>query len=307
MKDKVSVVIPAYNAANTLARALESVLVQTLPPHEIIVVDDGSIDTTRQIIEPYLGRVLYVFQENAGASAARNKGSSLATGEFLAFLDSDDVWHPAKLELQVSALRQHPQVGMCWSDPKIIPESDASKISDWIEGSCLESKAAYEALFDDVFRSPFLGTPNVLIRRNVFEKSNGFDTSFVTAEDLDLWMRVAYVHHAIHLPQVLCFVLRQQHSLSTRYSDQLFSDHLAAIEKFCRFYPDFANSRQALVKEARAKVYEHWGSALLAGSQPRHAVKVLGRALLLHVSTRSCYLFVKAVALSLLVRDNMTH
>lgn len=299
MKNSVSVVIPAYNAARTLGRALDSVLNQTLPPYEIIVVDDGSRDATRQVIEAYAGRVRYVFQENAGASAARNNGCALATGEFLAFLDSDDVWHPAKLERQVAALIKHPQIGLCWSDPKIIQESDSSKIAGWIQNNSPGERSAYEPLFGDIFRSPFLGTPNVLIRRGIFEASGGFDTNFVTAEDLDLWMRVAYKYRAIHLPQELCFVLRQEQSLTARHSDQLFCDHLAAIEKFCGLYPDFTQNQRLLVLEARAKVYEHWGSALLVGGQFQEAVNVLWKSVRIKIAARSAYLFVKAMCFNL--------
>lgn len=307
MSESVSVIIPAYNASRTLVRAIESVLKQSLPASEIIVVDDGSTDDTSLVLAPYRDSIRYVYQENAGASAARNKGCALATGCFLAFLDADDVWHPIKLERQVATLNLHSQVGMCWSDPCILPELEAETITKRIAESPLQSTRGVIAIFDDIFRSPFLGTPNVLIRRTAFEASGGFDTQFVTAEDLDLWMRVAYVYHAIHLPEQLCFVMRQTQSLSTRHSDKLFSDHLAAIEKFCRIHPDFAQRRRSLVKEARAKVYEHWGSALLAGSQPRPAVTVLGRALFLRITARSCYLFAKAVALSLMVKNNAPH
>lgn len=302
MSETVSVIIPAYNSSRTLVRAIESVLMQSLPASEIIVVDDGSTDDTVKVLAPYSDRIRYVHQENAGASSARNRGCSMATGDFLAFLDADDVWHPAKLERQVVILNLHPQIGMCWSDPCILPEVEAVSIAKRVTEFPVQLKQEVVANFDDIFRSPFLGTPNVLIRRTVFEASGGFDTGFVTAEDLDLWLRVAYTYRAVHLPEQLCFVMRQAQSLSTRHSDKLFLDHLAAIEKFCSLHPDFAQHKRSLVKEAQAKVYEHWGSALLTGLQPRHAVKVLGRSLSLHLTTRTGYLFIKALAFLLLNR-----
>jgi len=110
VKPAISVIIPAYNAAGTLSRALDSVLAQTWPAHEIIVVDDGSTDATGEVMKGYAGRVQYVRQENAGPSAARNQGVAMASGEWIAFLDADDWYYPERLA-------QHAQ--MIASDPTL--------------------------------------------------------------------------------------------------------------------------------------------------------------------------------------------
>src|SRR4051812_1301977 len=99
----VSVIIPTYNSAALLAQAIASVLAQSVLPAEIIVVDDGSTDATEQLVQCHGSRVKYVRQRNQGVSAARNRGVASASGEFIAFLDADDVWHPRKLELQMAA------------------------------------------------------------------------------------------------------------------------------------------------------------------------------------------------------------
>jgi len=104
----VSVIIPSYNRAVYLERALHSVLGQTCPADEIIVVDDGSTDNTRKIITGLCQSIQYCYQDNKGVSAARNKGIQQANGQWLAFLDSDDEWLPAKLEKQLAVARQHP-------------------------------------------------------------------------------------------------------------------------------------------------------------------------------------------------------
>src|SRR5262245_24730960 len=96
----VSVVIPTFNRAHLITGAIESVLAQTLPPLEIIVVDDGSTDDTPERLAPYLDRIVFLGQENRGVSAARNAGIQAARGNLIAFLDSDDVWHPRKIEIQ---------------------------------------------------------------------------------------------------------------------------------------------------------------------------------------------------------------
>ena len=107
-----SVVVPTYNRAEWIGATLRSVLSQSSQPHEIIVVDDGSADGTETVVGAFGARVRYVRQENAGVSAARNHGARLATGEYLAFADSDDLWHPRKLEVQLTALRTS---GAHWS------------------------------------------------------------------------------------------------------------------------------------------------------------------------------------------------
>jgi glycosyltransferase involved in cell wall biosynthesis len=112
----VSVVIPTYNRAHLIGRAIESVLDQTYQPVEVIVVDDGSSDNTREVVERYDPRVRYIRQANAGAATARNTGLRVARGEFLALLDSDDEWFPWKLEAQVRVLDRYPEIGMVWTD-----------------------------------------------------------------------------------------------------------------------------------------------------------------------------------------------
>ena len=119
----VSVVIPTYNSGQYLPEALESVLAQTVPPLEIIVVDDGSTDDTADRLHPYLNLITYKFQTNSGVSAARNAGLQLAKGDYVAFLDADDVWHPRKLEFQMGILTSHPDLGLLGTGIVDWPES----------------------------------------------------------------------------------------------------------------------------------------------------------------------------------------
>lgn len=182
----VSVIIPAYNAARYLAETLKSALGQTLTDIEIIVVDDGSRDNTAEVAQSFPG-VRYVHQRNAGVSAARNTGAAHAEGEFLAFLDSDDIWHPDKLRQQVEALRQHPDSVFCrteaTSDPARQPE---------IQQGERASDAPHELILDfhTSFLLPYLTTSTVMVRRSAFEEAKGFDTSLRIAEDVDFYLRV---------------------------------------------------------------------------------------------------------------------
>ncbi|MCK4819314.1 glycosyltransferase family 2 protein, partial [bacterium] len=106
----VSVIIPTCNRAEYITQAIDSVLAQTYTDYEIIVVDDGSTDNTKEVMEPYMDRIRYIYQENAGVSAARNTGIKAAKGDWVAFLDSDDEWLPGKLAVQIRAVERHPQL-----------------------------------------------------------------------------------------------------------------------------------------------------------------------------------------------------
>src|SRR4051812_14761864 len=119
----VSVLIPTYNRAREVVVAIESALRQTYSNIELIVVDDGSTDDTRRLIAGYDDRVRYLYQENAGVSAARNFAMRHARGEFLAFLDSDDVWKNWRIESQVAALRRHPEAGLAWTDMTAVDDT----------------------------------------------------------------------------------------------------------------------------------------------------------------------------------------
>ena len=113
MNDRVSCIVPVFNGQRFLAETLESILAQTSPPAEIIVVDDGSTDDSAKIAASYGDSIILLQQANAGPSAARNRGIETASGNLLAFLDADDLWYPEKLALQTSFLRKHPDIDLC--------------------------------------------------------------------------------------------------------------------------------------------------------------------------------------------------
>jgi glycosyltransferase involved in cell wall biosynthesis len=180
----VSVVIPAFNSGPWIADAVRSVLAQTAPPAEIFVVDDGSTDDTRRRLIPYMDRIRYVHQDNQGVAAARNLGIERSTGEFVAFLDADDAWHPRKLELQLCAFAEHPEIGLMgtavyeWPTPSI-PELQAPP-----------KRPAVLPWWRLAVRNA-LTTSSVLVRRSVLDQVGRFDPSLHGPEDYDLWLRVA--------------------------------------------------------------------------------------------------------------------
>lgn len=193
--NSVSVVIPAYNAEKHINRALDSVLAQTHPADEIIVVDDGSTDNTAQVVKKYGSPVHYIFQENAGAAAARNTAIKAATGAWIAFLDADDEWLPAKLELQLNLLQRNPDlvwvtcnylINFCDNDTKheYINPADGDRL--------LAGKEYLDNYLTAIDAGIGWNPVSMLIKRAAIEEVGFFSEDLHYVEDIDLCLRVAY-------------------------------------------------------------------------------------------------------------------
>ena len=191
----ISVIIPAYNAAEHLGRAIDSILAQTRPPDEIIVVDDGSTDNTPQIATTYGEKVTLLQQQNAGVSAARNTGIKAARSEWIAFLDADDKWLPEKLEKQSALLKRNPQLVWAYSNFRQADtaENNAQLAHDVNRAMPLLAGKEY---FDDYFEAEERGIVNwtgtVIIKKDILMGSNLFATDMAASEDTDMWWQIAH-------------------------------------------------------------------------------------------------------------------
>jgi glycosyltransferase involved in cell wall biosynthesis len=179
-----SVIIPTFNRAAFLREAIGSVLAQTEKDFELIVVDDGSTDRTRELVVEYGDRVRYFFQSNAGVSAARNLGIRHARGKFITFLDSDDLWLPKKLARQLQWMAAHPSLMLCYTDEiwirrgvRVNQKLIHAKSGGWIYPLCLPRC--------------IISPSSVLMRRELFEAVGLFDEQLPVCEDYDLWLRIA--------------------------------------------------------------------------------------------------------------------
>lgn len=200
---KVSVIIPTYNRAYCLGRAIESVLAQTYTDLELIVVDDGSTDNTRFLVEEYArkdDRIRYVSMPgNSGVSAARNYGMECANGEFLAFQDSDDYWHNEKLEKQMKAIES---TGADFSYTYI--EYDAKdNIRCIIPDESIPHTSMNGDILARVLHSNLIGAPTLVMHRRCYEKIGAFDTTLPALEDYDYAIRLASWFKAAFVPEVL--------------------------------------------------------------------------------------------------------
>jgi len=187
---KVSVIIPAYNGDRYIGAAIDSVLEQTYPDYEIIVVDDGSMDNTDQVVKQYGNRVRYLSQRNQGVAASRNFGLAAALGDYIAFLDQDDVFLPHKLASQVELLDRDSELGIVNSGWQICGDRDlnnsdpaSAAVQPWQQIPDLTPANLI------IWKPVFLGA--MLFRRDWLERSGGFDTSLEQTPDVELVMRLA--------------------------------------------------------------------------------------------------------------------
>jgi len=240
----ISVVIPSFNRAETLVRALDSLMCQN--PHgfgpkiEIIVVDDGSTDNTRHVLAQQFPSVRVLYQENQGVSAARNAGIDLATGEWIAFLDSDDEWLPHKLSAQFSLLQKsglkvcHTQEIWIRNGVRVNQMNKHEKSGGWIFERCLPLCA--------------MSPSSIIIHRDVFTEVGVFDESLPACEDYDLWLRIASQYE-------VAYVERACINKYGGHADQLSQQYwgmdrfrVIALEKFLKQDPPNEPSMQLAAK-----------------------------------------------------------
>ena len=183
----VSVVIPTYNRYVLLKRAIASLYSQTYLPKEIIVVDDGSTDNTKDIQKDF-PNIIYIYQENRGVSAARNVGIQRAKNEWIAFLDSDDEWHEAKLQKQVEFHKNHHDILMSYT------------AEQWVrDGQVVKIPKKYRKIGKDVFLENLsycnIAPSSVLLHQTLLNQIGLFDESLEVCEDYDLWLRISAEHN----------------------------------------------------------------------------------------------------------------
>lgn len=214
----ISVIVPAYNAEKTILETIQSLQKQTFSDFEIIVINDGSTDGTVELLKTIDDLRLKVFSyENGGLPVARNRGIDRATGEFITFIDADDLWTPDKLELQLAALQKHPEAGVAYSWTAFINEKS-------------EYLYAWEPLHYDgdvypqlLIRNFISSGSNVMVRRKFIEAAGKFDPTLKSAEDWDYYLRLA----------ALCpFVLVPHYQILYRRSSQSMTSKVDVMEKY---------------------------------------------------------------------------
>lgn len=226
---RVSVIIPAYNAAQTICRAIDSVLAQTVPPEQIIVVDDGSPDHQHAVVQAYGDRVLLIRQANRKTAMARNVGLRHACGDFIAFLDADDYWEPKKLERQLDVFSKHPQVGVV-SSTYFVEQPGMPRVA-----ACTHDATWHDRVIDVRGRRAFrvatmIWTGTLMVRRETLGEER-FVSGLEPAEDRDMWIRLVLRGPVYFLSEPLSTAVLEPGSLSRSSIDRDCSKMLEVIRR----------------------------------------------------------------------------
>ena len=205
---QVSVIIPTYNCARYLPEAIDSVLAQTYRDCEIIVVDDGSTDDTPDVLARYGEAILVIRQPNQGRGAARNAGIVAASGDYIAFLDADDLWLPQKLERQMALFEARPQIGWVYSDYRLLAESGPDTQTFFDRAGLRPPPEG--CILPELLSGCITSTITVMARASCFQRVGLFDHSLTRAQDYDMWIRLATQFDAACVDEPLA--LYRQHS-----------------------------------------------------------------------------------------------
>ncbi|MCA9468792.1 MAG: glycosyltransferase family 2 protein [Nitrospira sp.] len=276
MPPLISVIIPVYNGERYIGQAVRSVLAQTWLPHEIIVIDDGSTDKTRETLEPFWGQIQYLFQPNQGPSAARNAGIKVAQGDLICFLDADDLWTPEKLEVQLMFMQANPETAMVFADHEEF-NREGLVLASYLR----EKRKAFLAFpvepgtvdgaFGKLVIENFISTPTVMLRKCCLERAGVFDEKIRSVEDRDLWMRISASFPIACIPRILC--KRRMHGENiSRKRELTLQGRIRILENNWNRFPLLLSDQ--VWRAQLVESYCHLGFLLLQQGRKRDALRV---------------------------------
>ncbi len=283
MKPEVSIVMPVLNGERYIAEAIDSVLAQTYTDYELVLVDDGSTDRTREIVESYTARlrVRYVTHPvRQGISRSVNDGVRSSSGRYITFLDHDDAWMPEMLAVQVGHLAKHPEAGMVHADFQTIDSNGA--ILEESVARCRNRKRPSGRVFRELFFDSFIVAVGAVIRKECFDRFGGFDETLHWG-DYHLWLRIAREYEIHYTPRVLA-KYRQHSTQSTRTQTAERPDResvaMLAIKRLLEMHPEIRNELgDAAVNRRMAMLYFDMAYTWMHGGAPGNARACLKRAI----------------------------
>lgn len=261
MPPKVSVNLCCYNSEKYLEKTLESIFNQTFTDWELVIVNDGSSDSTEEIIKRHTHdgkRIIYYSQSNAGLGNARNKAIELSSGEFIALIDHDDLWMPEKLEAQLKLFKENPNLGLVYCDGDLIDACGIPKVRHSIE-----YPPAQGYIFDRLVVCSFIPPVSVMISRKVFDDVGSFP-SFYTAEEYDLFLKIAYQYPVGYVEKPL-FKYRMHEENLTRIGNRehFFREHIEIRKYWINRITSGDQRRIRVLRKLAASVYGGYGTWLL--------------------------------------------
>lgn len=232
----VSIITPTYNRVDYIIQAIESVLAQTYPYFEMIIVDDGSTDNTKSVIEPFLqdARISYFYQENQRQSVARNKGLDVANGDYICFLDSDNYWFSDKLEKSFAAFSTNPEADIVYGDIVTVDEQGQEMTRD--------NMPRYSGKITRfLLRDNYVSMNTAMVRKKCFEEMGGLDPSCEVADDYEMWLRFSAKFTYLYISEYLTYYRVMKDQISSN-KDKRFKFNEQIVRNFQKRFPDVVNS-----------------------------------------------------------------
>jgi len=270
----VSVIIPSYNCGPYVTRAIESVLGQTYKEYEIIIVDDGSTDNTKKIVEKYLNfkNINYIYQKNKGVAVARNTGIINAKGNYIAFLDADDYWVQEKLAVQIKVFEKKPDLELIHSNVYVAYEN-STKIDKYcmnINYNKLSQKKLVEKI---LFWEADISMPSVIIKRIVFDRVGYFDEklTYLGCEDREFFLRAFPKIKTFFLNDYLAYYFQRKNSLTKKF-DKMQEGREYLIEKII-MGTDYFKNKNKIRRICYSKLYFRMGTNFFRSENKKDAIK----------------------------------
>jgi len=283
----ISVIIPTYNSEKFIGDTIRSVLRQTCTDYEIIVIDDGSTDHTGELIGNNFPNVRYFYVPNQGVSKARNYGIQKAKGEYIAFLDADDLWLPEKLEKQLRTFDADPELMLVFTEHRVfdshgIRKAIFSKKERLMKGDIVKN----------IFLHSRVTTSTVMVRRDVFQEAGYFEENLKAAEDDNLWMRIALKFKIHLLDEVLVHYRATEKSLS-RTSGNIFHGVLKNLEIIETTCPDLRKRLgRANIRKKKSDIYFSRGYSYFSCCQYAKARRDFLQSFNYYPKSRSLYYYI---------------
>jgi glycosyltransferase involved in cell wall biosynthesis len=255
---KISVIIPTYNHGGYVGKAINSVLNQTYKDYEIIVVDDGSTDNTRRLIDAYGNQIKYIYQENQGLASARNTGIQASQAKYVAFLDADDWFAEDNLQIKMSFMESHPDAVWVYSDWQYLDDK-----GNYLEKGSTIFKYAQKRLTGHIFEElvysrNFVSPCTVVVKKAILEDVGYFDPEVICQEDLDLWLRISLKYPAHYIDKALVYVTALPGSLSRDFSKWV-SGNAVIVDKVKHLIPDDLKNRGRILDKIIADKHTFLG------------------------------------------------
>lgn len=286
----VSIILPTYNCANFLPDSIRSILLQTYGSYEIVVVDDGSTDNTKEVLDTFMGKIKYIsLEQNKGLPTARNIGIQSAQGKYIAFIDADDLWSPEKLQTDIEYFQMYPEVGMVYS--RHVNVDEKGKFINRGTKRQLPSGNIFIQLFSE---QNFITTSTVVVKKEVFETTGLFDEQFFNCQDWDMWLRIAFYFKVAGINKFLVKYRHNPNSLSKNYQ-RVLKHQKMVIDKIYTAFKDKENGiSEKLYKKRLALHYAKVGRYYLRAGDKNHAHENFRLSLkynLLNIRTIRYYLY----------------